>query len=404
MVPRLCIKARPDRASVLYWKQAIFKEFLACAGFRAVVTIPFLKKIKFPKLNLKLSLAPASFVGIDIGSDSAKVVQLRKERERAVLETYGELKSPAYLAKAPSRGMGGFLGYRDEDVVSLLTDVLREANVTTKRAVFSIPATSSFIIVIQLPAMSPEELKAAIPFEAKKYIPIPIQEVVLDWQVIEEDTAAKRVSALLAAVPHEIIAKYQRIADTLKLELEAVEIESFSLVRSLTATERLITAIINWGALVTTVTVSDQRRIRMNHNFGHGSREITTLLSQSLGITPERAEAMKREIGLSEKPEEREIASIIAPIVDNILADIERAIVTYNRQHRRKVEKIILAGGGASLSGLVDHVARRFGLETAIGNPFHRTVFPEFLQPLLKEIAPNFGVAVGLALRPITPS
>ncbi|MBI4132846.1 MAG: type IV pilus assembly protein PilM [Candidatus Sungbacteria bacterium] len=369
-----------------------------------MVTIPFLKKIQFPKLNFRFSFGPASFVGIDIGSDSVKVVQLRKDRERAVLETYGELKSAPYLQKRSSQGIGGFLGYKDEDLVDLLTDVLRESNATTKRAVFSIPSTSSFIIAIQLPAMAPNELASAIPFEAKKYIPIPVQEVALDWQILEEDATEKRVLALLAAVPHEVVAKYQRIADALQLDLEAVEIESFSLVRSLAATERAVVAIINWGALVTTVTIVDQRRIRMNHNFGHGSREVTTILAQSLSVSPERAEAMKREVGLSEKPEERETVSIIGPIVDSTLSDVERAIVTYNRRSKRKVEKIILTGGGASLAGLVNHVARRFGLETVIGNPFHRTVFPEFLQPLLKEIAPNFGVAVGLALRPITPS
>ncbi|MBI4132446.1 MAG: type IV pilus assembly protein PilM [Candidatus Sungbacteria bacterium] len=374
----------PPERDILWWK---------------VIDTSFLKKIQFPKFRFNLAIGPASFVGIDIGTDSVKVVQLRKERERAILETYGELKVARYFQQ--EKGGGGFLARSDEGVVNLLTDVLRESNVTTRRAVFGIPATSSFITVVHLPLLSAEEIKAAVPFEAKKYIPISAAEVTLDWQVLERDEEQKRVAVLLVAVPNEVIAKYRRIAERLGLTLEAMEVESFSLLRSLLGAERGTAALIHWGAAVTTVTVVDRRQIRMNSNFGRGAREITTALSRSLGITLERAEAMKREIGLSEKPEHREIAAIIAPLVDSTLADIERALANYSRTAKRKAEKIVLTGGGASLSGLVDHVARHFGLETVLANPFARTIFPAFLQPVLKDIAPNFSVAVGLALRQI---
>ncbi|MDP3727521.1 MAG: type IV pilus assembly protein PilM [bacterium] len=361
--------------------------------------ISFLKKIQFPKMRFNFALGSASFVGIDIGSDSVKVVQLKKERERAILETYGELKSARYFQK--ETGGGGFLARSDENVANLLTDVLRESNVTTRRAIFGIPATSSFITVVNFPLLGAEEIKSAVPFEAKKYIPIPISEVALDWQVLETDEAEKRISVLLVAVPNEVMAKYQRITATLGLELDAVEVESFSLVRSLLGNDNGVVALIHWGAVVTTVSVVDRRQIRMNHNFGRGAEELTHAIARSLGITVERAEAMKREVGLSEKPEEREVAGIIAPIVDSTLADIERTLVNYNRTAKRKIEKIVLTGGGASLAGLIDHVARHFGLETAVANPFARTIFPAFLQPVLKGIAPNFSVAVGLALRQI---
>mgnify|MGYP001608510250 CR=1 FL=1 len=364
----------------------------------------FLKKIHFPKFDFHLASGSASFVGVDIGSGSVKVVQLRKEREQAVLETYGELKSERYFQKETSAALSGFLSHRDENMANLLTDVMRESNVTSRRAVFSIPSASSFITVINFPLIRMDEIEAAIPYEAKRYIPVPTSEVNLDWQVIEQDETEKRVSVLLAAVPLDVISKYQRIADTMHLDLEGVEIESFSSVRSLLYNDRGVTALINWGAVVTTVTVVDQRIIRLNHNFSRGSWEITTALARSLGVSEERAEAMKKEVGLSERPEEREIADIIIPMADSLLMDAERVITSYNRAAKRKVGKIVLTGGGVGLKGFTDHVARHFGLETAIGNPFQRTVFPEFLQPVLRDLAPNFGVAVGLALRPIASS
>lgn len=359
----------------------------------------FLKKIQFPKLGF--DLGPASFVGIDVGSDSVKVVQLRKERERAVLETYGELKVARYFQHESETAGAGFLGKSDRAVANLLTDVLREANVTTRRAVFSIPSTSSFVTLVELPLTDPDEIREAIPFEARRYIPIPAAEVALDWQILESDEVEKRTAVLLAAVPNEVIAKYRRIADLLRLELVAVEVESFSTARALLGNDRGVAAIIHWGAIVTTITVVDNRQIRLSHNFGRGSQEITMAIAHSLNVTAERAEAVKREVGLSEKPAERGVAEVIVPIVDSALADLERAMTNYNRTAKRKIEKIVLSGGGAGLPGLVDHVAKRFGLETAVGNPFSRTVFPAFLQPMLSEIAPSFSVAVGLALRPI---
>lgn len=365
------------------------------------VAIAFFDRIKIPTFSFGFAFRSASVAGIDIGTESVKVVQLKKEGDRGVLETYGELKSARYFEKDTTSGAAGFIGYRDESIANLLRDVLREAKVTTRRTVFAIPSTASFVTTIHLPLLPRHELEAAIPFEAKKYIPIPIPEVALDWQILEPDTTGGRVTVLLAAVPREVVTKFQRIAELLQLDLEAAEIENFSLVRSLLSNDRGVSALIQWGGVVSTITIVDQRRIRSHHNFGRGSREITSAIARSLGVSVERAEAVKREVGFSEKPEEQEIVGVIAPVVDSILADIERVMTVYNRGAKRKIERLVLTGGGAHLKGLVDHVAKRFGLETIVGNPFTHTVFPPFLHPTLKEIAPNFAVAVGLALRDI---
>lgn len=360
--------------------------------------LSFLGNFKLPSLKLLLRGKPKRFVGVDIGSESAKVVQLRKERERAILETYGELKTGHYFAK-DSLATGSFLGAADETLVNILTDIIREAKITATNAVFSIPATASFLTVIHLPLTDREEIAAAIPFEAKKYIPVPIKEVALDWDIVGGSEEEKRVDVLLAAVPTELITKYQRVAELMQFKLDAVEIESFSLVRALLRGDRGVSAIINWGAVVTTLSIVDHERIQANHNFGRGSFEMTNALSQTLGVNLERAEAMKREVGLSEKPEERAITDIILPIVDATLTDCDRAMTAYNRATSRRIERVVLTGGGANLAGLVAYTAKRFGLETSIGNPFARTIAPEFLQPVLKDIAPHFAVSTGAALR-----
>lgn len=366
-----------------------------------MVEIPFFRKFSFPKLDLHFGRPKASFVGIDIGTEAAKVVQLRKDQERAVLETYGELKTARYFKKTSGAG-GGFLKFLDQDIADMLKDVLLESNVTTDQAILGIPSISSFITVIDLPLISREEAKDAVPFEARRYIPIPLAEVSMDWEVIEEDEALKRMKILIAVVPNEVVSKYKRIGELTKLDIQGFEIESFSLVRSLVGRDRGVVAVVHLGAQTTSVTIADNRVVRSSTNIGRGSHEVTLSLARSLGIDEERAEAMKKEVGLSTKPEEKEIVDIMTPVVDKLFGEIERIFAVYNRANIRKVERIILAGGGSSLGGLVDYVSKKIGLETALGNPFALTVYPAFMQPILKDIGPGFGVAAGLALRPIT--
>ena len=117
-----------------------------------MVEIPFLKKLAFPKFDFSFKRTSPSYVGIDIGSEAAKVVQLRYEGEKAVLETYGELMAGGYLKSGGGRG-GGFLRYPDSEVIELLKDLFRESNISAKDAVFSLPASASFITLISFPLL-----------------------------------------------------------------------------------------------------------------------------------------------------------------------------------------------------------------------------------------------------------
>lgn len=365
-----------------------------------MVEIPFLKKFKFPKFSTKLfSSGTSRVVGIDIGISSTKVVQLKYESERAVLETYGELLNAGYFKETAGIG-GGFLRYLDSDIAALTKDVLKESNVTTKDAVIAIPATSSFVTTLTFPVIPRKEIETAIPFEARKYIPISISEVILDWEILEQDSEnpADKVEVLLVAVPREMIEKLKRIAALAGINIKALEVETFSMVRSLVGREATPTAIINLGSQATTIAMVDKGKLRVSHNLNRGSQELTKALERGMGVGHDRAEAIKKEVGLSDKVEEKEMTSIISPLVDVLLSEIERMIVIQNRKSQRKIQKIILTGGGSNLKGIVDYASIKFGIETTKGNPFSRLVTPAFLQPVLREIGPSFPVSVGLAL------
>ncbi|MBI3627130.1 MAG: type IV pilus assembly protein PilM [Candidatus Sungbacteria bacterium] len=364
----------------------------------------FLKKISLPKLGSVFGRS-RSIVGIDIGDASVKVVQLKKDQERAVLETYGELKTDRYLKKSEGMLGGGVLRFIDADIASMISDVISESNVTAKEAVVSIPSTSSFVTLVEFPTADRAEVTKAIPFEARKYIPIPISEVALDWQIIDEgDTAqpGERTKVLLVAVPKEILSKMHRIFEITKVKIKSLEIETFSLVRSLIGHDKSPTAIVNIGAQSSSIVIVDRGVVMLSHTIDRGAHELTTALARGLGITAERAEAFKYEIGLSDRPEDREISSVITPLIELQLSELQRIIASYNRGTERSIEKVYLTGGGSRLKGIIDYTARRFGLETTTPNPFTRVTYPAFMQPILKDVGPSFPVAVGLALREIS--
>ncbi len=364
--------------------------------------IPFLKKITLPKFSLGfLSGKPTSVIGVDIGMHSTKVVQLRYERERAILETYGELLTEGYI-KGATAERGSLLRYLDSDIASLLKDLLRESNTTSKEAVLSIPAASSFVTPVSFPRLAKKEIDQAMPYEARKYVPIPASEVVLDWDIFEPEEGKDTIDVLLVAVPREIVEKFKRVAESVGIHPRALEVETFSLTRSLVGSDQTPTAIINLGHISTTISLVDKGRVRISHNFGRGSQELTRALERGLGVTRDRAEEIKRNTGLSERIEEKETTSVMTPLVETLFAEIERMISLYNRKAPRKIQKINLTGGGSNLKGLVDYVSGKFGIEVTRGNPFARMVTPAFMQPVLREIGPSFSVAAGLALREIT--
>lgn len=365
--------------------------------------LTFLKKFLPQKaLSFGAFFQKPSFVGIDIGLSSVKVVQLRKEEGRAILETYGQLKSGGYLKNIDaSASFSGFLRYGDDDIAAMLKDILREAKVTTPNAVMSIPASASFMTLAELPPIPEKERSDVLTFEARRYVPIPQTEVFTNWVVIEGEEEIARMKVLFVAVPREVVAKYQRVAKLVQLNLQAIEVESFSYVRALVGADRAPTLIVHFGYDATTATIVDQGIIRINHTIDRGQDSFAAALATGLNISKDRAEDLKNEVGLSEKIEQQETVQILESLVEVVLREIERVSIAYNRENERKIEKVILTGGGARLHGLVEYVAKIFGLEVSVGNSFKRAVYPQFMQPILREVSPHFAVSMGLALREI---
>ncbi len=328
-----------------------------------------------------------------------KIIQVKTERERAVLETYGELSTAAYTGGESGRAVL----LEDEKVSQMIVDLKKEAGATASHGVISIPLRYTFVTVIEMPHLSDSELAEAIPYEARKYIPIPLADVVLDWWRIPEsgstEGASKTVSILLAAVQKEVIEKYKRILTDANIEVAGFEIEIFSAARAVGSRFRSAYMLFDIGALSTKLAVIDQGIIRSVHHIDRASQAFSLAISQSLGIDFKRAEVMKRELGIVQRPEAAGVRHTITPLLDSIFDEADRLRTNYRRKSGIAVDKAVLLGGGSLMPGLVEYAIERLGIEVLLANPFAQIEYPAFLQQSLKDIAPSFSIAVGLTLR-----
>src|ERR1035437_5480881 len=171
-------------------------------------------------------------LGVDIGSSSIKVVQLKKKNGKAILETYGVLSLGPY----GNGDVGTVTNLKTDDIAKALIDVMKESNVTTKFAVIAIPSLSSLIFTLSLPSkVALGQLAKIIPIEARKYIPVPITEVTLDWFIIPqeaesfesdgtpEDPALAKIEVLVVAIHNDTLSQYQDILKKTDLQSDRSE-------------------------------------------------------------------------------------------------------------------------------------------------------------------------------------
>ena len=367
-----------------------------------------LKKF-FSKELLHHVAKPDSVVGIDIGASSIKVVQLRAHGGRATLETYGTIALGPY----GKVDIGETTNLGAPELVSALADVLREAGVTTKSSAFSMPSSASLIFILDLPAVIEEEqLATVVPTQARKYIPVPMNEVTLDWQIIpkkeeifedsvglDKNKEMPKMQVLLVAVHNDTISKYQEVIKRSSLTAPVFEVETFSSIRSSFANTKESSLFIDFGALKTKLAVIEHGLIKHFHVINRGSRDMTTSISTALGISFVDAEKYKREYGLYGAPNEERTGEVARQSIDFIIAEIGTTILQYERKYGKKISKLVCAGGGALLKGLDIYVGEALALPVELSNPFAKTEAPAFLNKVLASAGPEFTIATGLALR-----
>jgi type IV pilus assembly protein PilM len=343
-----------------------------------------------------------SVLGVDIGSSSLKVVQLRKEKGKAVLETYGELSLGPYGGGE----VGQATNLSAEQITETLVDLLRESKVTTKSCGVSIPFARSFLTLVKLPYRAdPKEQKTVIEFEARKYIPVPTSEVQLDWFIVPDANPSQKnekksevgetVEVLLVAVHNDELSMLQKVMSGAGLAASFYEIEIFSTIRATVDEPVKPVMVLDVGAASTKTYVIEHGVVALSHSISAGSQDITRAIAVSNNLSIARAEALKKEKGLMAG------STFSSPelVFSRIFSEARLVLLQYETAHKRSITSIILTGGGGVTKELGTYAKSTFAIDVHVANPFVKTEAPAFMRSVLEEIGPEFAVAVGLALR-----
>ncbi len=341
-----------------------------------------------------------SFLGIDIGVASIKLVELINDNHIARLRTYGYIEHGIDIIRNDD-------DISFEKIVEAIKFITRKSKAMSSKVIASLPSYAVFSSVINIPAMNKKDLAEAIHIEAKKFIPIPLKDVVLNWQILgnpkiptglikKEETNNYKI--LLTAAPKTIVNKYINIFKASGLELITLDIESFAMIRSLVGNDPSVVMICNIGDSISSVYVVKDGIPIISRSIDFGGKKISQNIANILNIDIKKAEQFKEDQGLSGDLNNG-ISKIIADSLQPVLDEIKYALVIFQGQSNEILEKIILTGGSASLLNLSEFISNKFNKRTYLGNPWARVDYPEELFPVLEEIGPKFSVAIGLAQR-----
>ncbi|MEK7138753.1 MAG: type IV pilus assembly protein PilM [Patescibacteria group bacterium] len=348
-------------------------------------------------------------LGIDIGTSAIKVVETEKENNRFILKNYGffEFKASDNVSKVDeSKQIQSILKLPDGEIIWGIREVIKKAKIRSTDVVASIPSFSTFATVIEMPYLSEQDLAKALTFEARKYIPVPLNEVILDWSIIdipkEQVNSIKppTVEVFLAAVPKDETARYQRIMKGAGLNLHALELENSALIRALIGNDLDPTVIVNIGGRSTSILIVNKGYERVSHNYEIGGFEITRSIARSLNVSLEKAEELKKKLGLKEI-DENVINNAMKSLIDMMVFETRKTITNYEEAKGQKISKVLLVGGLPNMPNFINYFKQKLGREVYAGNAFARIVYPQTLSPVIQELANIFAVAAGLAMREV---
>lgn len=351
-----------------------------------------------------------SAIGIDIGTSSIKVVEIKKKGGKAMLETYGSISLGPY----GGLDLGAITNLPLDKVVEALNEVSKQAGISSNKIALAVSVQSSLIFSMELPAqLNEKDLNSIVTTEARKYIPIPINEVTLDFfeipkkelsfedahnsDFVKQEDIKKEV--LVVAIQNEAVEKLQSLIKDAKLDASFFEVEIFSSVRACFEHELSLVVLIDLGASKTKISFVEFGMIKSYHTVERGSYDISSAISKSLSITFEKAEFLKKEYGMYDNEIEKKLKDVIKVHTDYIFSEINNVLLKYEKKYNRSATKIIFTGAGVLMKGFKEEAINNFKVDVQIATPFRKVGSPAFLEKVLDDIGPEFSVALGLALR-----
>lgn len=334
-------------------------------------------------------------VGIDFGTHSVKAVELAGiSSSKPALVNLGSQVTPK-----------GVINSEDptdqKKLVSALKKLFDTSGIKNKNAVMALPEFSVFTRFLEFPGVKKEELRDAVYFEAKQYIPMPLNEVQLNYVPIgfNEEKNAPRV--LVVAAPNKIVEMYINIASEAGLNLSAIETESVAMGRAMyKSTGKKDLVMLDFGANSTDMSILSEGYLVFSQSIAIGSDSLTQAIINKFNFEYQRAEEFKRNYGVTEGVLEGKIYEVISPIIESIMVEVRRGVEFYkSRTLSIAPNDYLLNGDGALLPGLSQYVSKSLGVNAVIAMPWNNISIDAKFKDVISKSGPSYSVAIGLALK-----
>lgn len=337
------------------------------------------------------------FFGLDIGTAQIKAVQVKKTGNTLVLTAAG-------MTASPSKGILSEALSDQETLAAHLSKFIASSKITTANCVSALPESQIFTRVIPMPILNDKELASAIRWEAEQYIPVPLTEVNLAWQVLARPvkvTPDAKMDVLLIAAPKVLVEKHLKVLKLSGLKPIGLETEVLAMTRCLVWKASPTTLLISIGAYTTDIFITKAATLLSTRSIATGGEAFTRAIVEELGFERDQAEEYKKNYGLLEDQLEGKIAAILRPVFEILVGEIKKVVGQFESKSHEKIHSAILTGGGAAMPGIIEYLAQELDLEVTSGDPWARLEkSAEIPKSVLGERL-YFAVATGLALKNI---
>lgn len=338
-------------------------------------------------------------VGLDIGFSSIKLVSLSKEGQTFKLVSLGSIQTPS----------PGMLSESEEDLIPVanaIKKLLLATKVEQKEVIAALPESKVFTRVIDdLPFLKDNELPSAIRYAAEEFIPMPLGDVNLNWQVLarsDEKSKDTKTIVLVVASPKNAVTKHIKVLQMAGIRPKVLETEIIAVTRSLVGNNPFspTTLIVQLGSQTTDFAAVSKGLIWLTRSISTGGMALTRSLAQHLNFEPIQAEEYKKVYGLVADQLEGKVYDALKPAADIILGESKRVIQAFETKYpQNPIKRVVLSGGGAKMPGVVIYFANNLGLEVQEADPWYSIAKDKTLISKLSQDACSYSVAVGLALR-----
>ena len=337
-------------------------------------------------------------IGLDIGFSTIKIVALEKGKQSTRLLSLGSIAAP----------MPGMISDSETDlevVATAIKKLIAAAKIDGQDFIIGLPESKVFTRVIDdLPYLTDQELTSAIKYASEEFIPMPLTEVNLNWQVLfrSKDAGQAKTVVLVIASPKNVVAKYVKVLTLAGLRPKAMETEIIAVTRSLVGNNPFspATLVVQLGATTTDFAAVSKGLIWLTRSISSGGTLLSRALAQQFNFEITQAEEYKKVYGLSHDQLEGKVYGALKPVIDIIAGEGKKAIQAFEQKYpQNPIKRIVLSGGGAKMPGLVPYFANFFALEVQEADPWFFISKDKDLVSKLSKEAPTYSVAVGLALR-----